>query len=307
MPRRAAARQRRCCCRCATLIGSMDAIETCSADRAGLRRRRSTALVLRHLEPLSAATWPSCAPSPTQHPACSGGCSPRAGHGAACWTRAAPNLAYTLPEFGITHAVQAHRFHAGQPAHQPGAGGPRAAAAGPAARRAGDRLVLRPRQFHAAAGHAAGEVLGIEGSETLVARRARTTRATRTAVPAGARTRFAARNLFEMTAEQLVADGRADNWLVDPPREGAFALAKALADLHQQPRLRGGWRRPGASSTSAAIPATLARDAGPAGAPGRLPLHGGRRGEHVPAHGARGVDRRVRRGLGPALCHPVAR
>jgi 23S rRNA (uracil1939-C5)-methyltransferase len=31
------------------------------------------------------------------------------------------------------------------------------------------------------------------------------------------------------------AGGRrvADKWLVDPPREGAFALAKALADLHQ--------------------------------------------------------------------------
>ena len=30
--------------------------------------------------------------------------------------------------------------------------------------------------------------------------------------------------------------GRADKWLVDPPREGAFSLVKALADLMQQLR-----------------------------------------------------------------------
>jgi 23S rRNA (uracil1939-C5)-methyltransferase len=40
-----------------------------------------------------------------------------------------------------------------------------------------------------------------------------------------------------MTPAMLLADGRADKWLVDPPREGAFALSKALADIHQQ-RLR---------------------------------------------------------------------
>ncbi len=42
-----------------------------------------------------------------------------------------------------------------------------------------------------------------------------------------------ARNLFNMTPELLMADGHADKWLVDPPREGAFALSKALADIHQ--------------------------------------------------------------------------
>ena len=30
-----------------------------------------------------------------------------------------------------------------------------------------------------------------------------------------------------MTPEMLIADGTADKWLVDPPREGAFAPAKA--------------------------------------------------------------------------------
>ena len=79
-----------------------------------------------------------------------------------------------------------------------------------------------------------------------------------------------------MTPEQLLADGRADRWLVDPPREGAFALAKALADLHQQPELRGGWTPPRRIVYVSCNPATLARDAGLLVHQARLPLRGGR-------------------------------
>ena len=70
-------------------------------------------------------------------------------------------------------------------------------------------------------------VLGIEGSQTLV------DRALDNAKLNGldAHTRFDARNLFELSADDLVALGTVDKWLVDPPREGAFALAKALAEL----------------------------------------------------------------------------
>jgi 23S rRNA (uracil1939-C5)-methyltransferase len=107
----------------------------------------------------------------------------------------------------------------------------------------------------------AGSVLGIEGSETLVAR-SRENHERNRAVTALAPTSFLARNLFVITPEQLVADGMADRWLVDPPREGAFALAKALADLHQQPELRGSWRPPRRIVYVSCNPATLARDAG---------------------------------------------
>jgi 23S rRNA (uracil1939-C5)-methyltransferase len=65
-----------------------------------------------------------------------------------------------------------------------------------------------------------------------------------------------------MTPQQLVADGLADRWLVDPPREGAFALVKALVDLHQQPELRGDWSPPRRIVYVSCNPATLARDAG---------------------------------------------
>jgi 23S rRNA (uracil1939-C5)-methyltransferase len=100
----------------------------------------------------------------------------------------------------------------------------------------------------------AAQVLGIEGAETLVAR-ARSNAdlhlqaiSAKSAVkPAWAAPEFAARNLFDMTPQMLIADGRADKWLVDPPREGAFALVQALAAIHQS--------RIGAADTADADPA----------------------------------------------------
>jgi len=109
----------------------------------------------------------------------------------------------------------------------------------------------------------AGEVLGIEGSQALVERSMQNfTHNQRGRAKPLAPTSFVARNLFEMTPPMLVADGVADKWLVDPPREGAFALCKALAELHQQPELRQGWTPPKRIVYVSCNPATLARDAG---------------------------------------------
>ena len=125
----------------------------------------------------------------------------------------------------------------------------------------------------------AREVLGIEGSDVLVARsrdNLNRNRALAHSKHAFCATEFVARNLFEMTPAQLVADGRAEKWLVDPPREGAFELFKALAALHQQ-MLTGvpchdgvhqqslvldDWRPPQRIVYVSCNPATLARDAG---------------------------------------------
>ena len=71
---------------------------------------------------------------------------------------------------------------------------------------------------------------------------------------------FDARDLFTLTAEELCALGTADRWLVDPPREGAFALAKALADLQQAGA--ADWSAPRRIVYVSCNPATLARDAG---------------------------------------------
>ncbi|TAL24790.1 MAG: 23S rRNA (uracil(1939)-C(5))-methyltransferase RlmD [Aquabacterium sp.] len=104
----------------------------------------------------------------------------------------------------------------------------------------------------------AREVLGIEGSETLIAR----SRENATFNQLDQRTSFVARNLFEITPQELVSYGQADKWLVDPPREGAFALAKALADLHADTGLGPGWTPPERIVYVSCNPATLARDAG---------------------------------------------
>ena len=102
----------------------------------------------------------------------------------------------------------------------------------------------------------AREVLGIEGSPALVARAREN--AVRNGL--GTHTDFRSRNLFEFSADDLVACGSADKWLIDPPREGAFALAKALAELHATPR--AGWAPPARIVYVSCNPATLARDAG---------------------------------------------
>ncbi len=104
----------------------------------------------------------------------------------------------------------------------------------------------------------AREVLGIEGSEQLVARSHENAQLNGLAE----RTSFLARNLFELTAQELASYGHADKWLVDPPREGAFALAKALVDLHENPSVAPDWRPPSRIVYVSCNPATLARDAG---------------------------------------------
>ena len=100
----------------------------------------------------------------------------------------------------------------------------------------------------------ARQVLGVEGSETLVARARDNARLNGLA----ARTTFEARNLFEIGADELRAAGPAERWLVDPPREGAIAQAKAQAEQH---RARG-WAAPARIVYVSCNPATLARDAG---------------------------------------------
>lgn len=91
------------------------------------------------------------------------------------------------------------------------------------------------------------EVLGLEGSESLVAR-ARVN-AGRNGLSAG--TRFEAMDLFKMDAARLAALGRFDAMLIDPPRDGAAGLVNALGE-DAAPRI----------VYVACSPATLARDAG---------------------------------------------
>ncbi|MCC2962323.1 23S rRNA (uracil(1939)-C(5))-methyltransferase RlmD [Massilia sp. IC2-278] len=101
----------------------------------------------------------------------------------------------------------------------------------------------------------AREVVGIEGSTVL------TTRALENAKANGldAKTTFYTRNLFEVTPDDLVQLGRFDRMLIDPPRDGAIALALALAELRESGRTDYLPQRIVYVSCS---PSTLARDAG---------------------------------------------
>ncbi|MEJ8795972.1 23S rRNA (uracil(1939)-C(5))-methyltransferase RlmD [Trinickia caryophylli] len=100
----------------------------------------------------------------------------------------------------------------------------------------------------------AREVMGIEGSETLTARALENAKAN----GVDAHTSFACRNLFELTADDLRALGAFDKFLIDPPREGALAVAKALAEIAQS----GDGPLPGRIVYVSCNPSTLARDAG---------------------------------------------
>lgn len=89
-------------------------------------------------------------------------------------------------------------------------------------------------------------VLGVEGSPALVARGKEAARANLLSERVG----FAVANLFECSESSLAALGRFDKMLVDPPREGAVALCKAL-----------GSDAPQRIVYVSCNPATLARDA----------------------------------------------
>jgi 23S rRNA (uracil1939-C5)-methyltransferase len=100
----------------------------------------------------------------------------------------------------------------------------------------------------------AREVMGIEGSESLTARALDNAKANGVEL----RTSFASRNLFEVTADDLRALGAFDKFLIDPPREGALAVSKALAEIAQS----GAGKLPQRIVYVSCNPATLARDAG---------------------------------------------
>lgn len=90
------------------------------------------------------------------------------------------------------------------------------------------------------------QVLGIEGSQTLV--EAAQANASRNGLEDT--TGFSLVNLFEVDDQSLSALGRLDKMLVDPPRDGAIALVKAL-----------GSDAPRRIVYVSCNPATLARDA----------------------------------------------
>jgi len=245
------------------LIGSLQARETCPQIELACGDEVA-ALVLRHLEPLSAGDQQKLRDFAAEH-------------GVQWWLQPKgpdtvqllgdgpqlDKLAYGLPDFGITMPFKPTDFTQVNPYIN-------RVLVSRALRLLKAEKTDRVIDWFCGLGNftlpiatQAGEVLGIEGSDALVQRSHQNyafNQAGRSQPLAP--TSFVARNLFEMTPQMLVADGVADKWLVDPPREGAFALSKALAELHQQPELRGDWTPPKRIVYVSCNPATLARDAG---------------------------------------------
>lgn len=242
------------------LVGSMDAIETCPQIELACGDQ-VTALVLRHLEPLSAGDVAKLRAFARTYPTVQWWLQPKGPDTAHLLDEGGPQLAYSLPEFGITMPFRPTDFTQVNPHINRVLVDRAVRLLDP---QAGERVIdwfCGLGNFTLPLATRAGSVLGIEGSEALVARSRQNyehNAAQRQLAPAS----FVARNLFEMTAQQLVQDGAADRWLVDPPREGAFALSKALADLHLEPGLRGTWHAPRRIVYVSCNPATLARDAG---------------------------------------------
>jgi 23S rRNA (uracil1939-C5)-methyltransferase len=236
------------------LIGAMAArdrlpqIELAAGDA-------TTALVLRHLEPLGAADLDRLRSFGQQH-------------GVEWWLQAKgpdsarrldageSGLEYTLPEFAVRMPFRPTDFTQVN-------------------RDINRALVSRAVGLLAPEGHEsvidwfcglgnfslplatrAGSVLGIEGSAALVERAGAAAKLNGLA----GKTRFAERNLFDVTADELRALGSAQRWLIDPPREGAFAIVKALADLVES--ADPAWQAPKRIVYVSCNPATLARDAG---------------------------------------------
>ena len=226
---------------------------------------RITVLVLRHLEPLTNADTQRLKAFAAKHSPAEGGqtaiswwLQPKGPDTVHPLDESLPTLAYTLPEFGITMPFKPTDFTQVNHAINQ-------VLVGRALRLLGVQKDERVIDWFCGLGNftlplatQAREVLGIEGSETLVAR----SRENALANGQAERTSFVARNLFEITPQELAGYGHADKWLVDPPREGAFALAKAVADLHQDPTLVPDWVPPKRIVYVSCSPGTLARDAG---------------------------------------------
>jgi 23S rRNA (uracil1939-C5)-methyltransferase len=262
------------------LIGRMDAVETCPQIELACGDS-VTALVLRHLEPLSPGDLAELRAFAAQHKV-QWWLQPKGPETVHLLDEGGQALSYALPDFGITMPYKPTDFTQVNPHIN-------RVLVSTALRLLDVKNTERVIDWFCGLGNftlplatRAHSGLGLEGSEALVARSRDNFKTNRASRPSGqdlCATEFVARNLFEMTPEMLVKDGVADKWLVDPPREGAFALAKALADLHQQrvnpqgyaeqyperaPTTNGaqGWTAPKRIVYVSCNPATLARDAG---------------------------------------------
>lgn len=169
------------------------------------------------------------------------------------WPEVAPILAYSLPEFGLTYPFKPNEFTQVNPQINQ-----------VMVRRAMQLLAPQTGEkiadffcgignFTLPIARSGASVLGLEGLANLVERANESAQLNKVS-----NAKFGVADLFKMTETSLAELGnfdkwlRFDKWLVDPPRDGAFELVKAIAPETAPKRI----------VYVSCNPATLARDAG---------------------------------------------
>ena len=159
----------------------------------------------------------------------------------------APQLQYSLPEFGLTYPFKPNEFTQVNPQINQ-----------VMLRRAMQLLAPQANEriadffcgignFTLPIARSGAQVLGLEGLANLVERAKESAQLNQIR-----NTEFGVADLFKMTSEALTSLGHFDKWLVDPPRDGAFELIKSLEVGNSPQRI----------VYVSCNPATLARDAG---------------------------------------------
>ncbi len=244
------------------LIGGMDQRDTLPQIELAIGERSEglvIAMVLRHLAPVTPADRDRLRSFALEH-GVQWWLQPKGPDTVHLLDEGGVELAYSLPEFGITMPFKPTDFTQVNHAINTVLVGRALRLLAPTAQERVIDWFCGLGNFTLPLATLAREVLGIEGSESLVQRSRDNAQRNGLAAKAS----FAARNLFELSADDLLAFGVADKWLIDPPREGAFALVKALVELHGAPPTgaNAGWTLPSRIVYVSCNPATLARDTG---------------------------------------------
>ncbi|MCX7170174.1 MAG: 23S rRNA (uracil(1939)-C(5))-methyltransferase RlmD [Proteobacteria bacterium] len=162
----------------------------------------------------------------------------------------APSLAYQLPEFGVELRFRPTDFtQINQAINRMLVRRAMALLAPQAGERIAD-MFCGMGNFSLPLARCGAQVIGVEGSRALVEQAGANALLNRLET----RCEFRVANLFEATPESLTLLGRSDKMLIDPPREGAITLIKALGGMGQA--------APQRIVYVSCSPATLARDAG---------------------------------------------
>ena len=159
----------------------------------------------------------------------------------------AANLQYSLPEFGLIYPFKPNEFTQVNPQINT-----------VMVRRA--MQLLSPQtderiadffcgigNFTLPIARSGATVLGLEGLQNVVERAKESASLNKLEK----NTQFGVSDLFKMTPEALTGLGKFDKWLIDPPRDGAFELVKAITNENAPQKI----------VYVSCNPATLARDA----------------------------------------------